>query len=350
VDGKVRVINDTQQKLDERAIELGALSDRHNELKDQFEAEQLKISSLNSQIDDIKSQLVNREAKISRLEGNITDIKSTSKQNLDDIEAKRERDMLNQKRDLKSQYAENFRKLQENHTDALNEAKGEAEKEVSSVEAFYIAELSKHQEHQVNSNREIQGLKQSLESAQKKYAKDQKQAEEELNKERETHEKEVEKLEIQIATLETKLENEKRKFENEKRKLEAAVEARLKNKMKKVVRRNDKLVEELVFRRNFKGLTDREICQRFTALANEVDDISRTAWDHKRENSWPFPEKVLDQPLNGTNFRELTQQIIQNSIWIILFERIFGTPFKIFGDEGDNAQMSWTDEYGIGTF
>jgi hypothetical protein len=107
-------------------------------------------------------------------------------------------------------------------------------------------------------------------------------------------------------------------------------------------------MQALVHRTNFKILTDREISQRFTSLVNEVDDVSRAAWDKRKEPNWPFAEKLLRQTLNGTNYRELTQQIIQNSIWLILFERIFSTPFKVFGDEGEYLQQMWIGEFGTG--
>ena len=39
---------------------------------------------------------------------------------------------------------------------------------------------------------------------------------------------------------------------------------------------------------------------------------------------------------------------MQNTLWVILYEMIFCTPFRVFGEEGVKLDMQWLDKYGQG--
>jgi len=46
------------------------------------------------------------------------------------------------------------------------------------------------------------------------------------------------------------------------------------------------------------------------------------------------------------NQRKLKKQILQDSLWIILYTTIFSSPFRIFGDEGRALETQWSDAFG----
>ena len=87
----------------------------------------------------------------------------------------------------------------------------------------------------------------------------------------------------------------------------------------------------MVKKDHFKAMSDRDLALRFKDLASEIDDFSRMRWDNKQEVIWPFPEKVLRK---SDKERRLKQHVIQNTIWVILYERIFCTPFRVFRTAG----------------
>jgi len=90
-------------------------------------------------------------------------------------------------------------------------------------------------------------------------------------------------------------------------------------------------------------MSDNELALRFHDLANEVDDIARADWDNRRESAWYFPGNVLR---NSENVRRAKQHLLQNTIWVILYEKIFCTPFRVFGNEGKSLERAWTEKHG----
>ena len=107
------------------------------------------------------------------------------------------------------------------------------------------------------------------------------------------------------------------------------------------------LKRALIKRSHFKTMSDRELSLRFQDLATEIDDVSRVRWDNTRESTWPFPDEVLRKLENE---RRSKQHVIQNTIWVILYERIFCTPFRVLGTEGELIEQDWIEKYGQGEF
>jgi len=90
-------------------------------------------------------------------------------------------------------------------------------------------------------------------------------------------------------------------------------------------------------------MSDRELSHRFQDLVSEIDDFSRVRWDNERETTWPFPDKVLRE---SENERRSKQYVIQNTIWVILYEMIFCTPFRVLGAKGKLKEQDWIEKYG----
>jgi hypothetical protein len=90
-------------------------------------------------------------------------------------------------------------------------------------------------------------------------------------------------------------------------------------------------------------MPDNDIKARFQDLAQEIDTLARLEW---KPNQKEWTNQVLRQ-LSG-NQRLLKKQILQDSVWVILHENIFCSPFRIFGEEGRSLESQWSDEYGKG--
>jgi chromosome segregation ATPase len=101
----------------------------------------------------------------------------------------------------------------------------------------------------------------------------------------------------------------------------------------------------LLERDHSKSMSDREAARLFQDIVSEVDEFARVQWDVKYESTWPFPEKSLRM---SENIRRAKQYIIQNTLWVILYEKIFCTPFRVLGDEGKSLEEQWIGEFGQG--
>ena len=93
------------------------------------------------------------------------------------------------------------------------------------------------------------------------------------------------------------------------------------------------LKQDLSTREHIKGLADREVALQFKKLSTDIEDFSRIEWDAHHEADWPYSEIEL-RTLRPHNVRKLKQQIVQNSLWLVLHEHVFRSPFRIIGDYG----------------
>jgi hypothetical protein len=99
-------------------------------------------------------------------------------------------------------------------------------------------------------------------------------------------------------------------------------------------------------REQFKGLTDSEVAAQYKRLANNIEDFSRLEWEFRKEGDWPFSEDRLRQL--GKNTRKLKQQIIQNCLWMLLYDNIFCSPFRILGINEHEYDDRWIQIYSSG--
>ena len=100
---------------------------------------------------------------------------------------------------------------------------------------------------------------------------------------------------------------------------------------------------ELVRRDHFKAMSDRELANRFKEITDEVDDFSRYPWEKDRESSWPFPLHVVLS--SEKNERATKQEVMQNTLWVILYKKIFCTPFRVLGEEGKALELEWVKKH-----
>ncbi|KAJ4365714.1 hypothetical protein N0V83_008334 [Neocucurbitaria cava] len=162
-------------------------------------------------------------------------------------------------------------------------------------------------------------------------------AENRLHRERGKYEELIASLESQIAQLKNEAQEELLTQTQQLIKEHEAESSALRN-----------VIEEFKVastqREHFKGLTDRDVAGHFLRLANDIEDFSRLGWEFRKEQDWPFTEDRLRQ-FNHKNTRKLKQQIVQNTMWVILFEHVFRSPFRILGVDGKDIDADWIGIY-----
>jgi len=157
-----------------------------------------------------------------------------------------------------------------------------------------------------------------------------------------------------VKGLKLELVQSKKAAEEEQRKLQtlldtqkATLNAQHQKATKELRSAAEDLKQAFVAREHFKGLRDRDITGKFTRLATEVEDISTLEWDNGDTGNWPLSESQMLQ-IHSSNIRLLKQQIVQSSIWSLLYNHIMQTPFKILGVEGQEADEPWVDIWDSG--
>lgn len=95
-----------------------------------------------------------------------------------------------------------------------------------------------------------------------------------------------------------------------------------------------------------KSLPDQEIIVGFSEIAQLVTNFSRqltqSTWK-SRKDSFQFSEDQLEQ--FSTQTRILKLELIGNTVWLILFDRIFSTPFNVLGREGKTLYSRWISDF-----
>lgn len=179
----------------------------------------------------------------------------------------------------------------------------------------------------------------------------------------EKHESEQKQLNARISQMENDHAAEqaktKKDFEVKKQQLEqqtAQEEARLKASYEakaaqlEVDHADDKMrlrkeVEAystaLLARDDFKPMPDNDIKSRFLDLVQDVDALARLEW---KANHAEWTDQVLRRL--SQNQRLLKKQILQDSIWVLLHDFIFCSPFRIFGEEGQSLERQWSRNCG----
>lgn len=100
----------------------------------------------------------------------------------------------------------------------------------------------------------------------------------------------------------------------------------------------------LVARDAMSQLTDGELKSMFNTLVHEVDVLARLKWTLNR-SAWT---EQLQTQLSSSP-KKLQRHILQDTIWTILFDTVFCSPFRILGAEGSSLEQQWVETFGKGT-
>jgi hypothetical protein len=187
------------------------------------------------------------------------------------------------------------------------------------TEKHHIASTSLKEEH----GRYVQQLKDDHESELRKAAEKLAQSEKEAAIQRQQFKAEALRLE--------------QKHRDEQARLEASANA-TQTHLKNEIRSRNKA---LVVREKATGLTDGELRSMFLALLHEVDGLARLSWTSNR-SAWTdqLQSELSDNP------KRLQKQILLETIWGVLFENVFCSPFRMLGDEGEHLELQWHTSFG----
>lgn len=99
----------------------------------------------------------------------------------------------------------------------------------------------------------------------------------------------------------------------------------------------------LLARDRFTPITDHELESRFSDLVGDIDQLARPEWDF---NQAEWTDNLLNRL--SKNPKRLKKELLQDSLWMILYENIFCSPFRVFGEEGRKLEAQWNDAFGKG--
>jgi hypothetical protein len=146
-----------------------------------------------------------------------------------------------------------------------------------------------------------------------------------------------------LQTEQERFQEEQKRREKELKRQEAKLTKKYTNETLQLRTVNEELKQGLFDRKHFRGLKDRDLGNLFRSIAGQVQDFANMEWNGPTSD-WPFDEhQLLD--IHGENTRKLKKQIVQNTVWLLLYDYIFASPFKIFGSEGEILDRDWIDIY-----
>lgn len=93
--------------------------------------------------------------------------------------------------------------------------------------------------------------------------------------------------------------------------------------------------------------TDAQIRDSFVGLQQLVESLGRSAW---KKNQPEWTQQLLRRIGNDKSTREFRRAVVQDAIWATLFEFVFESPFRIFGDAGKELEQQWVEHSGEGMF
>jgi hypothetical protein len=165
------------------------------------------------------------------------------------------------------------------------------------------------------------------------------------------------KFETQLKSIKARLEQEpernaketeaiRKSYDAEKQRMREAFELEKTGFLRELNEKVESLKGALVQRDYFQAMSDHELANRFQVISLEVDEFARVVWEKGRESSWPLPGQSFRK---SGNERRAKQYIMQNTLWVILYERIFCTPFRVLGSEGKSLETKWIETFGQGS-
>jgi chromosome segregation ATPase len=232
------------------------------------------------------------------------------------------------------------------------------ENEVQTLKHINETQRKETQRTQARHNAEKIRLQEDLEAEREALQREKGRMQEEHKSEKDRMQKEHESNQARLRTNMAKMKQDHDSDQKQMRKEADEEKARLKSEFeakkaqletahaaetKRLRRDIEAYSEDLLARDDFKPMPDNDIKARFQDLAQEIDTLARLEW---KPNQKGWTDRVL-RLLSG-NQRLLKKQILQDSVWVILHDNIFCSPFRVFGEEGRPLESQWNDEYGKG--
>jgi hypothetical protein len=101
----------------------------------------------------------------------------------------------------------------------------------------------------------------------------------------------------------------------------------------------------LLKRDDFKPLRDIDLSSLFSDLAIDIDHVARMSWKYDQTD---WTNEILGQL--AKNPRRLKKNMLQESLWSVLYDNIFYSPFRVLGEEGRSLETEWNVAFGQGRY
>jgi hypothetical protein len=333
-----------QEELQENMKELSQQKQHYERLKDDYQrksnesihwkAESDRLSGeLSQSLKDVNQWKRGYDRKEDDLQRSILKERSLEKDK-EKFKSDLNAEILSNK-EIERDYEEEIKSINSKHLRILEDLKSQRQQSRSKRENAWNAERSE--------------LKRSYKEAESGYIEKIRQLGLRHEDERRTlnaqHAKFEKEKKGEIISMKTKYEADMRYIQSQSAERERQREDAHRENLRELMEENEEMKALLMKRDMFRGMTDREVTGTFQKLCIELDRLSRITWDENKEKTWPYPES--DLAADGSS-RKPKQHIILNSIWVILVDNIFCSPFQIFGDEGDILHGDWTKQFGEG--
>lgn len=103
--------------------------------------------------------------------------------------------------------------------------------------------------------------------------------------------------------------------------------------------RDDEIYQGMIFTASgLPQMPDNQIRDSFLHVQQVVEELMRQPWKHD-QSVWPH--EVLQRSSTRHSETLVKKIIIQDIIWSILFQRVFCSPFRPFGDAGQKLEKEW---------
>ncbi|KIW07495.1 uncharacterized protein PV09_01460 [Verruconis gallopava] len=268
-------------------------------------------------------------------------------------------------KELNSRYNENFEQwrlhaegLNKTHKRAIESLEEEHRKAIQNWEHNVEVLVEEHEDEVKSKEQEIHKLRQEhdlleakLESTEDGHRLELERRENQWNEEIERlsarHEEEkkhiIEKNNEYVAKLDLLLEQKNQDIVDQQQKHDAEM-ARLKEKHQQALEASTAELRQKISSQNailfardsFTPISDRDLKAKFLALRFDVAHLARQPWkpDHP-----VWTRKVLTSIT--TNPDRTKEQLLRDKLWWILHDRIFCSPFRMFGEEGRKLEGDW---------
>ncbi|KUJ18837.1 uncharacterized protein LY89DRAFT_732380 [Mollisia scopiformis] len=318
----IKAFRAMSQDMKDLKIDLGRAEEFSKFLQADFEG---KKKSYEEDISTIRKE---SEKKINFLEGKISKLNERAQRHEDKLEGLRNENQnkLNllsaQHRTALNEHQDKIDLMNAQHRSALDEKN-------RSIEALKI-----------DHSRMTAGMVQSYTDKENKllraHEREKKSMRDEMHARQTQHKQE-------LAEKDMELQSSNLKHEEEKDRMTQDFQRELSDRVNELMHVIEDLKGDMVKRDHFKGMSDKILADKFQNIKSEVEQFACIGWDEGMDTRWPVSRITLR---NSANERRTKQYILQNALWITLYQRIFRTPFRVFGPEGKSMEVTWVGVFG----
>lgn len=357
-----KALHAAHQSLNQYRTDTAIVNDLKNEVHTLKNA--LRVSK--SEVQDLKTDASSKHEELSNTRDMLENQKSEREQERHYVESEMQKlkqqhqshfnietaKLYNENERIKTWYEERLRIIRHEEQKRLEQNFSSLKQQLSEEQWKWEAQLREVKETHEASMRNYQAsFDEKLKDEYEIHAQQMQQQEEKLERIVREHqasvaqfkleaEREEQRLHDLLRTEQAKLQEEQKRREKELKRQEAKLSKKHTQETFQLRTDNEELKQGLFHRQHFRGLKDRDLANLFRSITDQVQDFANVEWDGTLD--WPFSEhQLLD--IHRENTRKLKKQIVQNTIWALLYGWIFVSPFRILGLEGADLDREWID-------